>query len=42
MSYAAPSLIDTERTLAEFADHGRNSPKYFGSKAEPDTHGALG
>lgn len=40
----APTLIDTERTLAEFANHGRtcHSPKYFGSKAEPDEHGALG
>eukprot|EP01043_Picozoa_sp_COSAG02_P041839 COSAG02_NODE_3505_length_6637_cov_2.581217_7_plen_68_part_00 len=43
-SFAAPSLIDAERTLAEFSDHGRtgHSPKYFGIKAEPDTHGARG
>jgi hypothetical protein len=40
----APSLMDTERTMAEFADHGRpcHSPKYFGNKAEPDAHGAQG
>eukprot|EP01043_Picozoa_sp_COSAG02_P058695 COSAG02_NODE_7348_length_3053_cov_3.965132_3_plen_65_part_00 len=44
VSHAAPSLIDTERTLAEFSDHGRTgqSPKYFGVKAEPDTYGMRG